>query len=64
MIRKIITDEKQNKLEITEIENGALIELTLDDEIDFQHYSFINLNLDDINFLISELKTIEKNLKK
>ena len=64
MIRKIITDEKQNKLEITEIENGALIELTLDDEIDFQHYSFINLDLDDIDFLISELKTIEQNLKK
>jgi hypothetical protein len=64
MIRKIITDEKQNKLEITEIENGALIEITKDEDIDFHYYSFINLDLDDIDFLISELKIIEQNLKK
>lgn len=63
MIRKFITDEKSNQLQITEIENGALIEITIEGDSDAHYYSFIQLELNDIDFLISELKTIEENLR-
>lgn len=64
MIRKIITDEAKNKLEFTETNTGILIEITKDEDIDFQDYSYINLDLNDLDFLISELKKIQQNLKK
>ena len=64
MIRKIITDEAKNKLEFTETNSGILIEITKDEDIDFQDYSYINLDLNDLDFLISELKKMQQNLKK